>query len=330
MVSASKSDINCGLNNETRFLVLQPSVTDRGRRRLLVQLWLLAMAIVLGLSESATAQIPTAVGYSYTQLAVPNGCCTNPQGINDRGQIVGAYFQTARLGFIYDNGHFDSPSNPFPGANWTAFKGINNRGQIVGFIEVFHSSAPSEFHGILLDRSSLTWTFFDFPGAVQTLASGINDWGQIVGVYSDGTRSRGFILDRGVFSSFDVPFPGAQGIATVAINNKGQIVGTYVDSANFNQGFLLDRGVFSDLNLPHPGGIHNGTFASAINDRGQIVGCLDTGAFLIDHGVLASLDVPAFANGGTCAGGINNRGEISGNIGAGSNGGTGFIATPVH
>jgi probable HAF family extracellular repeat protein len=302
----------------------------RDRRTLSVELLLLAVALFAGLADFAAAQAPTGAAYTFTQLNVPNSESTSGLGVNDLGQIVGTFFSGKRIGFIYDDSGFQFPSNPFPNpSNWTVFHDINNVGQIVGYIEVFHSG-PSDFHGVLIDRSTLTWSFFDYPGAVQTVASGINDRGQIVGTYFDGTQGHGFIRDRDVFSSFDVPFPGAHDTSFTGINNRGQIVGTFVDSTGFNQGFLFEGGVYTDLKFPHPVGIRNGTLVQGINDFGQIVGCIDSGTgVLLDQGMFIPIDGPAFVAGGKCADGINNRGKIVGDIGAGSGGGTGWIATPV-
>jgi probable HAF family extracellular repeat protein len=60
---------------------------------------------------------------------------TYPVGVNDRGQIVGIYYDDDNYfsahGFVYENGNYatlDHPDSP----GWTYAFGINNRGQVVG------------------------------------------------------------------------------------------------------------------------------------------------------------------------------------------------------
>lgn len=75
----------------------------------------------------------------------------------------------------------------------------------------------------------------------------------------------------------------------------------------------LINGQLTYLNVPGA----SGTFASGINDRGQIVGFYTDSnysayAFVYDKGVYTTLDVPDAVN-GAAAVGINNWGEVMGN-----------------
>lgn len=62
--------------------------------------------------------------------AAPEG--TNADGINDKGEIVGAYIDPAGVvhGFLEADSNFTTVD--FPGADATTCQGINNAGQIVG------------------------------------------------------------------------------------------------------------------------------------------------------------------------------------------------------
>jgi probable HAF family extracellular repeat protein len=69
-----------------------------------------------------------------TVIAVTNAISTQPSGINDAGEIVGSYTDTAGShGFVYSHGSYftiDAPSPAAPGI--TVLTGINNREQIAG------------------------------------------------------------------------------------------------------------------------------------------------------------------------------------------------------
>jgi probable HAF family extracellular repeat protein len=68
----------------------------------------------------------------FTRIDFPGAPLTATQGINNRGQIVGAFGETAEQphGFLLDGGVFTQID--FPGAILTSLFAINNRSQIVG------------------------------------------------------------------------------------------------------------------------------------------------------------------------------------------------------
>jgi len=72
-------------------------------------------------------------GGSFTSIDVPGSSQTQAFGINDAGQIVGAYvYSTGTLhGFVATGGDFTSID--VPGSSFTIAYGINEAGQIVGF-----------------------------------------------------------------------------------------------------------------------------------------------------------------------------------------------------
>src|SRR4029077_8355746 len=68
----------------------------------------------------------------FTAINYPGATDTQAYGINDSGDIVGTYRDTAGLnhGFLLSKGTFSTID--FPGAGSTSARGINSSGDIVG------------------------------------------------------------------------------------------------------------------------------------------------------------------------------------------------------
>jgi probable HAF family extracellular repeat protein len=84
-------------------------------------------------------------GGSFTQIDVPGATDTTAFGINDTGQIVGAFFDSAGVahGFLDAGGNFTQID--VLGATRTDAYGINDAGQIVGRFFPTPSSSPDGF-----------------------------------------------------------------------------------------------------------------------------------------------------------------------------------------
>lgn len=108
------------------------------------------LMLVLGLSFD-TLEAAEGHTYVFTTLDVPDALETTAEGINDNGQIVGAYTDAIlgdSHGFVYGDGLFTTID--FPGGFGTVAFGINNRGHIVG------AYASNEQHGFMLKENSFT------------------------------------------------------------------------------------------------------------------------------------------------------------------------------
>jgi uncharacterized membrane protein len=302
----------------------------------LVRALLVGVAVALLAASTATADPPPAAAgtTSHGFLAEPGvlttidhpGATTVPAtadgqagtgttGINDRGEVLGAYEGRDRVvrPFVRDRrGRFTEIEDPPGGSDRNEYVDINNRGEIAGF---YNDDQGVTTTGFLRDRKG-RFTGIKVPGSQVTGPLKVNDRGQVAGLYVDAAgRLHGFVWDDGDVETIDVP--GAAGTAVLGINNRGQTVGSYIDSDGAYHGFL--RGRDGDVTtLPDAPGaaLAGGTQPAAVNERGQIVGVVydDRGGsrgFLLERGAFTLLDGTRDAA-YTRALDINNRGQIVG------------------
>jgi uncharacterized membrane protein len=280
--------------------------------------------ILLATAASAFAQ------FTFTSVDFPGATFTTAFGINNHGDIVGAYFiEPPRHALLIKAGQF-IPLAPTTilGTNFSQARDINDRGEIVGeFI-----GDDGFFHGFLLRKGALTT--LEFPGASQTSAFGINASGTVVGAWdlldSDGNllAEHGFTWKNGAFT--EVNFPGSVDSAVLGINARGDLVGgwdTGLDSQT--HGFVCSKGQCLSFDVPFPEAAF--TQADRINERGHITGIYgDVDGAL--HGYLlvgsnfTRLNFPNATD--TSAWGINSAGQIVGVYGAADGSVHGYFAQP--
>src|SRR5205823_307133 len=117
-------------------------------------------------------------GGIYTTLDVPMAVTTAAWGINNAGQIVGAYVTgPVDHSFLYSGGTYTIIDHPV-GTN-DAF-GINNAGQIVGI----YGGVSYLYNGGIYTTLDDPLADHTIPGGV-TWAQDINDGDQIVGYYTN-------------------------------------------------------------------------------------------------------------------------------------------------
>lgn len=195
-----------------------------------------------------------------------------------------------------------------PGMPLTEAFNINDAGQQVGLFQ----DVLGIQHGYVTDKRG-GFTTIDFPGASSTAAEGINNRGDIVGIYFDSAGAiHGFLQQNGALTAVD--FPGALLTFPIEINDKGQIVGEYRSADRGIHGFLLDNGQFSTIDHGPTAGRNARSFASGINNRGEIVGPFfdprTFRGFLDNRNGSQQLDIPG--QGDTEPAAINNPGDIVG------------------
>jgi hypothetical protein len=264
---------------------------------------------------------------------------TQPNAINNSGEIVGLYFDANGVRHSYSQvgNHYTNFAPPNEGTvrPFSIATGINPQGQIVGA----YRGTDGLSHGYLLSGGQ--FTVFNDPLAVNgTRTFGINASGQIVGIYFDANFTfRGFLLNQGQYTPIDDPLAGSGaflGTIPFSINASGQIVGVYLDAAGINHGFLLSGGVYTTIDDPLGVGAQGGTQPSQINDLGQIVGGYFDASGL-SHGYLqighqfTTVDDPAGASPGqgSFVNGINDPGQLVGGYYDATGLEHGFLATPV-
>ena len=106
---------------------------------------ILVLILVISLSTLAKSS-------DFTSISVA-GNWTEGFGVNDRGQVVGSYYDSAQgwlnRGYLFDDGSITLID--FPNAQMTRLYDINDRGQIIG-----SCSFQGSGHSFLLDRPSRT------------------------------------------------------------------------------------------------------------------------------------------------------------------------------
>jgi len=202
-----------------------------------------------------------------TDLGTLGGSETFVTDISDRGQIVGS--STTADGrwhaFLWENGRMTDI-----GAAWadsaygTHAAAINERGQVAGY-SVRGGQVERGFlwaDGMLTDLGGF--------GSTVNRVDALNDRGQVVGyAYVPSTNTgHAFLWQDGVVTDLGVPFNAFARPAL--INNDGWVVlDQTLPNIPWDQGLLWRSGVLTKLAAGDGSG---GSYATAMNDRGQIVG----------------------------------------------------------
>ena len=262
---------------------------------------------------------PPPGGFTYTSIDCPGATWTIALGINERGTIVGQYYDASEgryCGFLRTREGSYSSACTADGISIDGAAGINARGDIA--VGCYGGTSTCLFRDGVLTR-------LDIQGAWTTGPAGINQQGDVVGGYIDASwQYHGYLWRDGVSTTIDHP----DGNATSArgINARGDIVGTYNRWSQGPTGFLLREGQFTDFVFPNA----VATEALGNNERGDIVGDYTfdwwntAQAFVLRNGEFTTLELPGPY---TEARGINNRGQIVGTY-RDEDGQHGFLAVP--
>ena len=228
-------------------------------------------------------------------------------GINNSGQVVGmAQIPDGTFhAFVYQNGlmtDLNTLINANLGLTLLGAEAINNKGQIAGIA----TAANGKEYVYLYDNKTVS--AYEMQNVNNV--TGLNDSGQIIGNYLvNSPTPYAFMLNNGILSDIHA----LQGTCTdaFAINSNGSVVGSFIGQNYENHAFVYNDGVLTDIS----GGSTDGS-ASAINDRGDIVGWgwPDGGDCIYSNGEITDLKamIDPQWNGviqfGHCA--INDNGQI--------------------
>jgi hypothetical protein len=239
---------------------------------------------------------------------------TLPQKINERGDIVGEFIDTAGVtrGFVrFSNGSFSAPIvDPNDTVGFTEGRGINNPRTVGGDYVI----SDGTVHSFLL--SGNTFTEYDVPGAVQTNLLSINEPGDITGAFDpDGSGIfQGFIDRGGNITSYSVPGAAGGTFAYETNNNKKLTVGYYIDAAGVLHGQYRDANGALHFPIDPPGSV--GTVLFGVDNKNDVVGRYADaagathGLFFVPPDSFFTFDFPGSAF--TSLNGINQRGDIVG------------------
>lgn len=165
----------------------------------------------------------------FDEIKVPGAPYTWASGINDHGDIVGAFATTDGFdGFVLRDRRFRTIR--FPGAQATFANSINNSGVIVGWYLLINDAQQQEVHGFVLVKGH----YFRLDAGPFTSLNSINDAGEIAGVYL-GDQPTAFIYQNGKFRFFSVP--NADGTGAYGVNAGGLLTGTAQFGSSYS-GFI--------------------------------------------------------------------------------------------
>ena len=314
-------------------------------------------ALVLPVRPAAQEQkLTKPQQYTVTDLGTLGGSNSVPQGINNRGQVVGlaetpdtdpsSGFPIVHA-FLWENGTLRDLGTLGGRNSGAGLAGVNPEGQVVGFSEI---DTVDPNNPLFLEVRAFLWkkgvmTDLGTLGGNDscTFSCAINSEHRVVGDAQTGQpdpffgqQSHPFLWKKGLMTDLGT-LGGLSGFAA-GVNELGQVVG----GANANStivppfvvpsffAFLWENDVMT--NLGALGGIES--IAYAINDRSQVAGEFTfvdpngngiSHAFLWENGEMRDLGVLS-GDSGSQAYALNNEGQVVGSSGSG------FVDvfSPVH
>jgi hypothetical protein len=273
--------------------------------------------------NSGSIEVITTFDYPGT------GNSTEPQKINDRGDIVGVFLDSLGVsrGFVrFNDGSFSAPIvDPNDTVGFTQGRGINNSRTVCGD----YATSDANSHGFFL--SGGTFTEYDVPGALSTDVLGINDAADFAGDFSDDdVTQQAYVSVGGTVTSFSVP--AATATLAYQINDSERlVVGYYVDGSGILHGYYRDANGALHFPIDPSGSV--GTVLFGDNDRNWVVGRyadsagVTHGVFFVPPNKFFTFDYPGTTF--TSLNGINDQGFICGRYVDASGIAHGFIARVI-
>jgi hypothetical protein len=255
------------------------------------------------------------------------GNSTQPQKINEKGDIVGVFIDSSGVtrGFVrFSDGSFSAPIvDPNDTVGFTQGRGISNSGTVCGDYAISDGTLHSFF------LSGGAFTEYDVPGAVQTNLLGINDPGYFTGGFDpDGSGIfQGFFGRGGTITSFSIP-AALSTFAYEITNNEHLLVGYYIDGSGILHGYYRDKNGALHFPIDPTGSVQ--TILFGVNNKNWVVGryadasSVTHGLFFVPPDGFFTFDYPGATF--TSLNGISSQGNICGRYNDASGIAHGFIA----
>ena len=292
-------------------------VTQQNRSdRLGLWFWAILVAFcVWPLSCASGEEQPQASIEILATFDYPGAIYTTCNGINDRGDVVGSFYNDIDFtfrGFVrFHDGRFSDPIEGPDNPDYTFATDVDSTSTVCGYT---WDISAAVFQGYFLQAG--IFKFYNVEGAASTSIGGINRAGHFAGSFGlfaygdDGC----YINANGQIATFSIP--GAMYHRVTAINNADTVVGWYVITPTVYHGFFRNArsGQTTYFDVPQS----NSTLVNGINDHRVMVGWYwdsnyDGHGFLVNPGASASfLSYDYAGSNETHFGGINNHRLICG------------------
>jgi MYXO-CTERM domain-containing protein len=264
--------------------------------------------LLLAMSTAPLA-VQAAPLYTVAPVGNPGGAVSQPNGLNNQGQVVG-YVYTAGghiNAYVGSNGTATSLHQGDPNTGNSKAAGINESGMVVGEASVGNATQAAVF-------SNNTVQTLGTLGGANSYGNGINDSGRVVGKSDTASGfQHGFVTDAGGKLVDIGPLGGGYGSDANAINNLGAVTGYVdIDGNGDYRAYVYKDGAMQLLDTL------GGNYAQgyAINDRGMVAGYSGIAgdaashAFLYANGMV--MDLGGFGGLDSYATGINEAGDVVG------------------
>jgi hypothetical protein len=172
-------------------------------------------------------------GGKFTAINFPKSNGTQAIGINDKGDVVGVYLDSASTqhGFVKKGAKYTTVD--VSGGTDTYAWDINNSGQIA----VFAISSAGGYESFIYNGKTFKSITDPNAGASGTIVRALNNKGDVAGTYFNSSSDEvGFLLHDGKY--YDVLDPNADNNTRAdGLNDTLEIVGRYENSAGATAGF---------------------------------------------------------------------------------------------
>lgn len=172
-------------------------------------------------------------GGKFTAVNFPKSLQTQAIGINDKGDVVGLYLDSASVQHGYVKRGAKYTSIDVSGGTSSEAWGINNSGQIT----VFAIGSTGGYQSFLYNGKTFKPISDPNAGTTGTIARIVNGKGDVAGAYFDSNSFEvGFLRHGGKY--YDVKDPKANNVTKPdGLNDSLEIVGRYTSTSGATLGF---------------------------------------------------------------------------------------------